>query len=138
MSSHENLKVFQHARRLAGLIRQAVKHFPNDEADLARQLKRAADSVVLNIAEGNARGSNVDFRRFLETARGSFKEVEGGLLLAFDGDLVISELQASIEDARGQTGRTLIGLLKAVNQRIDAGEKERFHRTGAQSEDTAA
>ena len=88
MGSHEGLVAFQRARVLAATGRAIAREFPPEEAALADQLRRAADSAVLNLAEGNARGSNRDFRRFLETTRGSLKEVEVILGLAIDGSLI--------------------------------------------------
>ena len=50
----EKLKVWQLALELDGEISDMVKSFPKDELFiLTSQVKRAADSVVLNIAEGS-------------------------------------------------------------------------------------
>ena len=48
----ENLKVWQLALDLSGEISDMLKAFPKDELFiLTSQIKRAADSVVLNITE---------------------------------------------------------------------------------------
>jgi len=130
MASHETLKAWQHARRLAKACRSAAKRFPPDEHRLSDQLRGAADSVVLNIAEGSAKGTNKDFRESLETARGSMKEVEAALALAFDGDLIAESVRPAIEAVRDETARTLYGLLRSVAARVENGEQERFHRPG--------
>ena len=42
------------------------KGFPDDEKyNLISQIRRAADSVALNIAEGSVLQSNAEFRKFL-------------------------------------------------------------------------
>jgi len=62
----ENLKVWQKAIDLSFQIDLLAKKFPKDELYiLSSQIKRAADSVALNIAEGSTDQSNAEFARFL-------------------------------------------------------------------------
>lgn len=50
----ENLKVWQSAVELSGEMSESVKAFPKDELFvLTSQIKRATDSISLNIAEGS-------------------------------------------------------------------------------------
>lgn len=49
---------------------------------LASQIRRAADSVSLNIAEGSTGQSNAEFKRFLGIANRSNIEVVGCIYLA--------------------------------------------------------
>ncbi len=59
------------------------KNFPKDELFiLTSQIKRAADSVSLNIAEGSTGQSNSEFNRFLGYALRSAIEVVSCLYLA--------------------------------------------------------
>jgi four helix bundle protein len=79
----ENLRVWQEALRLSNEIDQLVKQFPKTETfSLASQMKRAADSVVLNIAEGSTGQSNPEFKRFLNYAMRSGIEVVSCLFIA--------------------------------------------------------
>ncbi len=79
----EELKVWQIAADLSNEIDRMAKTFPREERfSLASQLKRAADSVVLNIAEGSTGQSTAEFRRFLNYSLRSAVEVVACLYLA--------------------------------------------------------
>ncbi|HCN83707.1 MAG TPA: four helix bundle protein, partial [Sphingobacteriaceae bacterium] len=79
----EKLKVWQKAVDLSDNIDRMTKLFPKAEIFiLSSQIKRAADSVSLNIAEGSTGQSNPEFKRFLGYALRSNIEVVGCLHLA--------------------------------------------------------
>lgn len=76
----ENLKVWQKALDLTDEIDKLTKTFPKEELFiLTSQIKRAADSISLNIAEGSTGQSNAEFTRFLRYALRSDVEVVGCL-----------------------------------------------------------
>jgi len=79
----EKLIVWQKSLDLSDEVNQLTKTFPKDEIYvLASQIKRAADSVSLNIAEGSTGQSNPEFGRFLGIALRSNIEVVGCIYLA--------------------------------------------------------
>lgn len=79
----EKLIVWQKAVDLSDIINQLTKTFPKDELfALTSQIKRAADSVSLNIAEGSTGQSNPEFNRFLGIALRSDIEFAGCIFLA--------------------------------------------------------
>ncbi len=79
----ENLKVWKKALDLTDEIDQLTKTFPKEELFiLTSQIKRAADSISLNIAEGSTGQSNAEFTRFLRYALRSDVEVVGCLHIA--------------------------------------------------------
>ena len=78
----EKLIVWQKAVDLSDVVNQVTKGFPKDEIYiLTSQMKRAADSVSLNIAEGSTGQSNPEFNRFLGIALRSAIEVVGCIFL---------------------------------------------------------
>lgn len=60
----EKLKIWQKSLDLTSLVHEVSLKFPKDELYiLTSQIKRAADSVALNIAEGSTGQSNAEFNR---------------------------------------------------------------------------
>jgi len=67
-----------------------TRKFPRDYWELGDQLRRAAVSVCLNIAEGSAKYSDRDFKRFIENSLGSINEAVACLDIVFDNELISS------------------------------------------------
>ena len=62
----ENLRVWQAAIEFTDDIYIVSNGFPKDEIyGLTSQIRRAANSISLNIAEGATGNSNPEFKRFL-------------------------------------------------------------------------
>jgi four helix bundle protein len=79
----ENLKIWQLSLELTDEIDLLAHTFPKHELySLSSQIRRAANSVSLNIVEGSTGLSNAEFRRFLVIANRSALEVVGCLYLA--------------------------------------------------------
>ena len=117
MSSYRDLKAWQHAMRLAVECGKSAKRFPEEEREaLAAQLRRAAHSVPLNIAEGTARKGSREFRRFLDTAWGSLCEVQTALEIAREMGYLREEEYHRLDAIAAETGRTLWGLLRKINR----------------------
>ena len=79
----EKLIVWQKSLDLTSVVHEVTLKFPKDELYvLTSQIKRAADSVSLNIAEGSTGQSNPEFNRFLGYALRSDIEVVGCIYIA--------------------------------------------------------
>ena len=72
---------FEVGLELVESIRLPVERIQKHDRDLAGQIRRAASSVPLNVAEGNRRGGQ-DRRQHFRIAAGSAAEVRAALLLA--------------------------------------------------------
>ena len=85
----EKLEVWKKALQLSSDIHDLTRSFPNEELYiLTSQIKRAADSIVLNIAEGSFGQSDREFNRFLGIALRSGMEVIACLHLAKTRNLI--------------------------------------------------
>lgn len=83
MNSYKDLIVWQRAFGLVKEIYRITEFFPGTEIyGLTNQLRRAAVSVVSNIAEGFSRKSPKEKKQFFSIAFGSTSEIETQLLLA--------------------------------------------------------
>ena len=76
MFKFEKLEVWQKAIELSFHIHELTRKFPKEELYiLTNQIKRAADSIALNIAEGSTGQTNGEFRQFISYAIRSATEV---------------------------------------------------------------
>src|ERR1700740_948906 len=99
----EKLIVWQKAVELSADVNELTRKFPKEELFiLSTQIKRAADSVSLNIAEGSTGQSNAEFNKFLGYALRSNVEVVGCLYLAQKQNLIeqpnFSKIYAQCEE----------------------------------------
>ena len=87
IQSYRDLQVYERSYRAALGMYQVARKMPKDELfGLSSQVKRAATSIPLNIAEGyGKRESGAEFKRFLLMAIGSCDEMK--VLLDFMKDL---------------------------------------------------
>lgn len=72
----EKLIIWQKSMEFGESIFQLTLQFPEDEAfNLTSQIRRASDSVALNISEGSILQSKAEFRKFLGYSIRSLAEV---------------------------------------------------------------
>ena len=94
---------------------------PEDEKfGLISQIKRAAVSVVSNIAEGSGRSSDKDFIRFLDIANGSAFELEAQFYLSFDLDFIKEDILNNFLEKITEVQKLIYGfrekLIENLNQ----------------------
>lgn len=88
----EKLIIWQDAMAFAENIFQLSSKFPKDEVfNLTSQIRRAADSVALNISEGSIMQSNPEFRKFLGYSIRSIAEVVTCLYKAKNRNYITEE-----------------------------------------------
>ncbi|MEK9152669.1 MAG: four helix bundle protein [Patescibacteria group bacterium] len=80
-----DFKVWKEARNLTAEIYRVTQVFPKQEMyGLTSQMRRAAVSVMANIAEGAGRNSRGEFLQFLSFASGSANEMICHVIIASD------------------------------------------------------
>jgi four helix bundle protein len=109
---HTKKPVYSSARQVVTEVYRATRDFPSDERyALVQQLRRAAVSVHLNVAEGCSRKSEQERKRFFEISRGSLIEIDAGLDVASDLEYVQKEKLESLGKAIVETFKQLSGLI---------------------------
>ena len=89
----EKLRVWQMSIDLADDVDKLTKTFPKEEIYvLTSQMKRAADSISLNIAEGSTGQTDPEFKRFLNYPLRSDIEVVNCLHLAISRGYISKEI----------------------------------------------
>ena len=111
MAHFTELRVFIQSRENLRAVNQICRQ-TTGFGDLHNQLKRAAISVVSNIAEGAGSGTNKQFVKFLGIARGSNHEVTAQLLILSDLGK-IKEDSRIIEDVN-KTGKMITKLIQCL------------------------
>ena len=100
---YERLIVWQAAHELCKSIYKLLPGFPSDERyTLCSQMRRAAQSVPMNIVEGNARRTSKDKRKFFNISAASLEELDYQLLLCRDFEYITDE---RFEEFRNEVGR---------------------------------
>ncbi len=85
IKSFEDLPVWQDARKFTNKIYNITNKFPKEELyGLTSQTRRAAVSIMSNIAEGFDRRSDKELTNFLSMSRASSSEVQNDLYIALD------------------------------------------------------
>ena len=120
----EELHVYQRARELTHTVYSVTRNgaFARDRA-LTSQIRRAAISVMSNIAEGFERGATTEFVQFLYIAKGSCGEVRAQLQIAHDQRYLSDEQYRPLLDLARQTSGMLSNFIARLEASNYKGEK---------------
>jgi four helix bundle protein len=115
IESFEDLVAWQKARALCREIHSVTKAGAfGADVDLKPQIRRAAVSVVSNIAEGFERGRKTEFAQYCGIAKGSSGEVRAQLYVALDEGYLDEEDFMDLNLAATEVGRILAGLRQSL------------------------
>jgi len=85
MQNYKDLKVWEKSHQFTLEVYEITKLFPKKEIySLTTQLRRAASSIPVNIAEGCGKNSQAELAHFLNISLGSANESEYFLILSKD------------------------------------------------------
>jgi four helix bundle protein len=108
-ASYQNLVAWQRAMELVTDVYKVTRAFPKEEVyGLTSQLRRAAVSIPSNIAEGQGRKGDGEFRHFLRLSLGSLMEVETQIMISERLGYLKSDSAQTLLHPTGELGRILM------------------------------
>lgn len=111
--AHKELDIYKVSKLFVIACYQLTNVLPSDERfNMISQIRRAALSVQLNIAEGASRKSGAERKRFYEIARGSLIEIDAALDIA-------TELKYIIKEEQEKLGELTVRCFQMLTKMID-------------------
>lgn len=121
----EELHIYQRARELTNAVYSLTREdaFARDRG-LVDQIRRAAVSIMSNIAEGFERGSSTEFIQYLYIAKGSCGEVRAQLSIACDQRYISAEDHTRLRDLARRTSGMISNFIAHLQGSGYKGEKQ--------------
>ncbi|MBI3601838.1 MAG: four helix bundle protein [Candidatus Omnitrophica bacterium] len=114
MFKFETLDIWKESVKFADEIYQVVRN--SSDYSLNDQIKRAANSIALNIAEGTGRGSKNDFKRFIQISIGSLYEVVTCLYIMKNHKDITQEAFTRLYERSQQLSKMLHGFMSYLEK----------------------
>jgi len=109
----EDIEAWKKGRELAkGIYTVTAKGDFAKDYSLRDQIRRAAVSIISNIAEGFSRQTDKEFVQFLYMAKGSTSEVQSQLYIAADLGYINQEELTKLYNQADEVGRLIFGLIR--------------------------
>ena len=122
---YKNMEIFQLSYSLALNIHKLLDKFPEEQKEnITSQMRRAATSIPLNIAEGSVKKSQREFLNFLSYAYGSAKELDVLLSMSKDLNYITKTQYDSIFKKLDELMAKLFGFMENIELRFE--KKRRF------------
>ncbi len=113
MHNYKELKVWQKAMEFVVAIYSLTRGFPRDELyGLTNQIRRAAISIPLNIAEGAGCDTDGEFARFLDIALRSSYETAVAIQIGHQLKYCSKEESSGLVENAEELARMPTGLIK--------------------------
>ena len=119
MRKIENYKVFILSYNLVIKVYKISEKFPKSEIfGLINQIRRAAYSIPMNLAEGGNRETSKEFANFINISLGSCGEIIYQLMLAKDLGYITNNEHIELRKSYIEVKRMLIQLYKKVKKNV--------------------
>jgi four helix bundle protein len=113
-----DLDVFKLAHNLTLSIYGITVSFPKTEIyGLVSQMRRAASSIPMNIAEGASRNSRAEYKRYVSIAKGSAGEISYQVMLSRDLGYITNDVCNQLSDQYNRIGQMLTRLSQSLDSK---------------------
>lgn len=120
INSFKDLLVWQKAMDISVELYKLTANFPQYEVHgLTNQIRRASNSISLNIAEGHGQRSTKSYINHLNISRGSLSELESGLLLGIRLGFTSEEECTGIFELISEENKMLTSLMVSLEDKIN-------------------
>jgi len=120
IKNYKELNIWQKSIDLVQEMYKITKYFPRDELyGLSSQIRRAAVSILSNIAEGFNRFHNREFRQFLYISFGSCAEVETQKIITHRLEYIDQKSVSEILEKIKEIGKMINSLIKKINNNLN-------------------
>ena len=121
----ERLEVWQLARKFFKQAYTIIDTFPSSERyNLVDQIRRAATSIALNLAEMTSRSSYKEQAHYSEIAYGSTIEVYCAFLLSYDLEYISEQQLEELKERISELSNKINALKNSQYQRAEQSNKQ--------------
>ena len=114
MKTFKDILAWQKGYELTLLIYKFSSNFPkSEESGLKSQLRRAAVSIISNVAEGFKRNGCKEKLHFYNQSQASLEEVKCQLMLSHDLKYIDDKIFTELEILSDWTGKLLYGWIES-------------------------
>jgi four helix bundle protein len=112
--NHQKMDIYKVSQLFVLECYKLTKQLPQEERfGMISQIRRAALSVHLNVAEGASRRSEAERKRYFEIARGSVIEIDAALDIALNINYINKDIVANLGELIVKCFKILTGLIQS-------------------------
>lgn len=120
MRDYRDLRVWNAAADLAVDVFETTQRFPSEEKfGAVTQMRRSANSIAANIAEGFGGEQTGSFIQFLRIAQGSLKELETHAVIATRVKMLDPQSSARLFSQTTSVGKMLRAYIRSLSARLE-------------------
>lgn len=117
INSYKDLFVWQKGMEIVKEVYLLSAGFPKEEIfGITSQIRRAATSIPLNIAEGYARSTSKSYKNFLRYSRASAQEAETAMMIAIMLNFIKEDDCSALKNLLVEESKMLNSLINKIKE----------------------